>query len=68
MQFKSGMLAAVAATTLVACGDTDLERGVSGAAIGALAAEATGNDAVVGAAIGGTAGVLCDNANVRGCN
>ena len=68
MQFKSWMLAAVAATTLGAWGDTDLERGVSGAAIGALAAEATGNDPVVGAAIGGTAGVLCDDVNIAGCN
>ncbi len=67
MQFKTWIFAAAAALTLAACGDTDLERGLSGAAIGAVAAEATGGDALVGAAVGGAAGVLCDDANVPGC-
>ena len=43
---------------LAACGDTYLERGTSGALIGAGAAAATDNDPLTGAAIGGTAGVL----------
>ncbi len=46
---------------LAACGDTDLERGLSGAAIGAVTAEALGGDAATGALIGGAGGVLCDD-------
>ena len=46
------------ATAIAGCGDTYLERGLSGAAIGAGAAAATGNDAATGAAIGAGAGML----------
>lgn len=52
---------------LAACGDTDLERGVSGAAIGAVGAELTDSDPLVGAAIGGAAGVLCDDLTPEIC-
>jgi hypothetical protein len=44
--------------SLAACGDTYLERGTTGALIGAGAAAATDNDVATGAAIGGAAGVL----------
>ena len=53
---------------LAACGDTDLERGISGAAIGAGAATVTGGDAVTGAVIGGAAGVFCDDLTPELCN
>ena len=55
--------AAVLAVTLAVagCGDTDLERGVTGAAIGAVGAQATGNDPLVGGAIGAGIGVICDD-------
>ena len=43
---------------LAACGDTYLERGLSGGAIGAGAAAATDNDPLTGAAIGAGVGVL----------
>ncbi len=43
------------------CGDTDIERGLSGAAIGAGASLAVDGDILTGALIGGTAGVLCDD-------
>lgn len=55
---------AAAVATLAACGQTDLERGVSGAAIGAVAADAAGGDAATGALAGAAAGVFCDDAGV----
>lgn len=59
---KTFALIAIAATLgLAACGDSDLERGVSGAAIGAVGAEVTGGNAVTGAAVGAAAGVFCDD-------
>lgn len=44
-----------------ACGDSDLERGASGAAIGGVASVAVDGDVLTGALIGGAAGVLCDD-------
>jgi hypothetical protein len=55
------------AFALSACGDTDLERGVTGAAIGAGAASLSGNDPIVGGAIGGGIGVLCDDVTPQLC-
>lgn len=52
---------------LAACGDTDLERGLSGAAIGVLGAELTGGNATTGAVLGGAAGVLCDDLSPELC-
>ena len=58
-------LAAVSAVlALSACGDTDLERGLTGAGIGAVGAELTGGSAVTGAVVGGAAGVVCDDVNL----
>ena len=54
------ILAATAIASLSACLDNDLERGLAGAAAGAVIADATGGDAVAGAVVGGTAGALCD--------
>lgn len=48
--------------------DSDLERGLTGAAAGAVAANALGYDPLTGAALGGAAGALCDDAGVRACN
>ena len=62
------LLAAVSLLGLTACLDTDLERGLAGAAAGAVIADATGGTVVTGAAVGGAAGVLCDDAGVRACN
>ncbi len=53
---------------LAACGDTDLERGASGAAIGAVGTAVVGGDPIVGAAVGGAAGVLCDDLTPELCN
>lgn len=50
-----------AVLALAACGDTDLERGVTGAAIGGVGARVAGGDALTGALVGGAAGVVCDD-------
>lgn len=52
------------ALALSGCVSTDAERGVIGAAGGAVIADATGGDALTGAVIGGAAGVFCDNMGV----
>lgn len=67
MQKTLAFIAVASTLGLAACGDSDLERGLSGAAIGAVASEATGGSAVTGAAIGGAAGVLCDDLTPELC-
>lgn len=57
-----GLLASVLA--LSGCLDTDTERGLAGAAGGAVIADATGGNALTGAVIGGAAGVFCDDAGI----
>ncbi|MGR3493895.1 hypothetical protein [Citreimonas sp.] len=52
---------------LAACEGTDLERGALGAGVGAASAAATGNDVATGAALGGAAGVVCDDLTPRLC-
>ena len=64
--FKLIIAMSVAATP-AACGDSDLERGLSGAAAGAVAADVTDNDVGTGALIGGAAGVLCDDLTPQLC-
>jgi hypothetical protein len=49
---------------LAACGDTDIERGLTGAAGGVVAAELLDESLVTGAVLGGAAGVLCDDVNL----
>jgi hypothetical protein len=53
-----------AALSLSACLDTDAERGLAGAAGGAVIADATGGSALTGAVVGGAAGVFCDDLGV----
>ncbi|MEJ6479629.1 MAG: hypothetical protein QNL92_13220 [Octadecabacter sp.] len=54
-------LVATAVVSLSACLDTDAERGLAGAAAGAVIADATGGNVVNGLLIGGAAGVFCDD-------
>ena len=61
MHNKTWTFVLLASAALAACGTTDLERGVTGAAIGAVVADVTGNSPVVGAAVGGSVGVICDD-------
>lgn len=56
--------AALLVATVAACGDTDTERALSGAAIGAVVADVLDENVVAGAAVGGAAGALCDDAGV----
>lgn len=52
--------ALVAALAIAGCGRTDLERGLTGAGIGAIGAVAVGGNPVVGAVAGGAVGATCD--------
>jgi osmotically inducible lipoprotein OsmB len=62
------LLAALAAVlTLAGCLETDAERGLVGAAGGAVAADALGVNPVTGALAGGALGYFCDELNVPGC-
>ena len=58
----SGLMAV--ALALSGCLDTDTERGLAGAAGGAVIAYVTGGNAVTGAVVGGAAGVFCDDLGV----
>ncbi|MDP1668522.1 hypothetical protein [Phaeovulum sp.] len=68
-----GIFKFVAAATLVVslagCDylNNDTERGLAGAATGAVVAGALGGSALTGAIIGGAAGVFCDDLRVAGC-
>lgn len=58
-------LAAVAlVASLAGCLDNDTERGLAGAAGGAIVADAFGGNALTGAVVGGAAGVFCDDAGI----
>ena len=54
----------LAILALSACLQTDTERGLAGAAGGAVIADATGGNALTGAIVGGAAGVFCDDVGV----
>ncbi|MDE3079586.1 MAG: hypothetical protein KGI94_06125 [Paracoccaceae bacterium] len=64
LRITSG-LALVAA--LAGCLENNTQRGVAGAAGGALVAGAVGGDMLAGAVIGGAAGALCHDLSVPGC-
>ncbi len=49
------------------CLQNDSQRGLAGAAGGAVIASATGGSPVAGAVIGGAAGFFCRDLNVPGC-
>ncbi len=52
---------------LAGCLENNTQRGVAGAAGGALVAGALGGDLVAGAVIGGVAGAVCHDLSVPGC-
>lgn len=64
MQHLRLLLAATAVVSLSACLESDLERGLAGAAAGAITADAIGGDRAAGALAGGAAGLLCDDAGI----
>ncbi|MEM9342901.1 MAG: hypothetical protein AAGA87_07630 [Pseudomonadota bacterium] len=61
MRKALSFIAVAAVLGVSACGSNDLERGATGALIGGGLALATDNDPLTGAAVGATAGVLCDD-------
>ncbi len=61
---KTWIIAVVAMVGLTACLETDTERGLAGAAGGAIAADAMGGNAAVGAVVGGAGGVFCDDLGI----
>ena len=61
MQHKTWIAGLAVVLGLAACGQTDVERGATGAAIGAGAAAALDEDPVLGAALGAGAGVISDD-------
>jgi hypothetical protein len=66
MRYTRIIVAVALVGSLAGCLQNDAERGVAGAAAGAVIADATGNSAVTGAIIGAGAGVFCDDAGI--CN
>jgi osmotically inducible lipoprotein OsmB len=56
--FKTVILMAVLSMSLTACVANDGQRAIIGAAAGAVAADATGNNAAVGAGLGAVAGLI----------
>ncbi|MEN9062408.1 MULTISPECIES: hypothetical protein [Ponticoccus] len=61
------IIALTACTALAACEGTDLERGALGAGIAGGAAMATGGNVAGAAAVGGLAGVVCDDVTPQLC-
>lgn len=55
------------ALSLSGCLASDAERGLVGAAGGAVIGGATGGSPVTGAVVGGAAGYFCRDLNVPGC-
>ena len=67
MSLRSLVLLSVSAMALGGCLANDTERGLAGAAGGAVIAGAAGGSPVAGAVVGGAAGYFCRDLNVPGC-
>jgi len=52
---------------LSGCLENDAQRGLAGAAGGAVISGATGGSPITGAVVGGAAGYFCNDLNVPGC-
>lgn len=52
---------------LAGCLESNAERGLVGAAGGAVIADVTGGSAITGAVVGGAAGYFCKDLKVPGC-
>jgi hypothetical protein len=64
MRFVKSLTALACVAALAGCLNNDTERGLAGAAGGAVVADAFGGNALTGAVIGGAAGVFCDDAGI----
>jgi osmotically inducible lipoprotein OsmB len=67
MSFKSILVLASVTLSLAGCLANDTERGLAGAAGGAVISGATGGSPLTGAVVGGAAGYFCRDLNVPGC-
>lgn len=65
--YSKPILLLVLLTSLSGCLANNTERGVAGAAGGAVISGVTGGSPVTGAVIGGAAGYFCNDLNVPGC-
>ena len=64
MRFTKYIIGFAIIAALSGCLENDAERGLAGAAGGAVIADVTGGSALTGALIGGAAGVFCDDVNL----
>jgi len=64
MQFIKWAMAFAVVTSLAGCLNEDAQRGLIGAAGGAVISDITGGNAATGALIGGVGGLLCDDVGV----
>ena len=64
MRIKTLLLAATAVSSLAGCLQDPASRGLAGAAAGAILADATDNNAITGAVIGGLAGAATCGVNI----
>ncbi|MFZ1727804.1 MAG: hypothetical protein WBO29_00735 [Albidovulum sp.] len=64
MRFAKYIIGFAIIAALSGCLENDTERGLAGAAGGALIADVTGGNALTGALVGGAAGVFCDDVNL----
>jgi osmotically inducible lipoprotein OsmB len=65
--YTKPILLLVALTGLSGCLANNTERGIAGAAGGAVISGVTGGSPVTGAVVGGAAGYFCNDLNVPGC-
>ncbi|WP_226626924.1 complement resistance protein TraT [Alloyangia pacifica] len=68
MQNVVRILAVLGVFGVAACENSDLSRAGIGAGSGYLIDRAVGGDGMVGAAVGATAGVVCDDVTPQYCN
>ena len=67
MPIQSLLLLSILSLGLSGCLASDTERGLAGAAGGAVISGATGGSPLTGAVVGGAAGYFCRDLNVPGC-
>ena len=64
MSLKPWLVLPLLVFGLAGCLETDAERGIAGAAGGAVVSNALGGSAVTGAIVGGAGGVFCDDLGI----
>lgn len=68
MRIRPLILLGLAGMAVAACEGTDIERGALGAGVGAASAAALDGNIAAGAAVGGAAGIVCDDLTPNLCN